>query len=201
MKSDNDSDALRIEKSFWTHELSSHLGIGKSTLNKWSRELEKQGYIFLKDDSDKRAFTEHDAIALRKMKEYLSNKMSLIDAAKAVTASYKRKIDSEVEGERAIVAIDEKKQETRSDIRYLKELSELKEAVTEQGAVIHDLVQLNQELIKRLDEQEIRNRERDEIRDRNLVNLAREIQETRQLQIAAAEESENSKKKWWKFWG
>ncbi|WP_368784355.1 hypothetical protein, partial [Acinetobacter baumannii] len=71
---------------------------------KWSRELEKQGYVFLKDESDKRAFTEHDAIALRKMKEYLSNKMSLVDAARAVAASYTRNYDSDAEEGRAMVA-------------------------------------------------------------------------------------------------
>jgi hypothetical protein len=79
------------ETTYWNKELAGILGIGDSTLRKWCIELEKNGYEFFKDKQGNRAFTDHDAIAMRKFKELVQTRqMTLENAANAVISTFSR---------------------------------------------------------------------------------------------------------------
>lgn len=140
-------------KTWWSKDLAEHLGIGNSTLRKWSSELEKAGYIFLRDEHNRRAYVEHDAIALRVFQKYLENGMSYDSAAKAVTADYLRKDSSEI----AISANSSEPPDQRYDERYEgveTKLDQLLESNAQQAEQIAQLIQMNRELYLRLDERD-----------------------------------------------
>jgi DNA-binding transcriptional MerR regulator len=70
-------------KIYWSREMATLLGIGDSTLRKWCLELERANYAFLRDENDKRAFFDHDVLALRDMQHFIKRGMTLEQAAKA----------------------------------------------------------------------------------------------------------------------
>ena len=84
------------EKSYWSREVAELLGISDSTLRRYSLILEQNGYRFLRDDNNRRAFLERDVIALRKFQEMAkSSDMTLEDAALAVISAIK---EAEIKG-------------------------------------------------------------------------------------------------------
>ncbi|MEJ8547025.1 MerR family transcriptional regulator [Brevibacillus borstelensis] len=73
------------EKTYSGRELAGILGVGASTLRKWSMLLEQQGYWFLRDSQNRREYRQADIDALRSFyqltKEHL---MPLEEAARTV---------------------------------------------------------------------------------------------------------------------
>lgn len=175
------------EKTYWSREIADLLGIGTSTLRKWCLQLERDGYIFLRDEHDRRGFTEHDAIALRRFKEYVANGMTLENASKAVVATYNRDRNDE----RTLSAIS---LEQRSDMRSFEVIEELMSYIERQE-------EFNKALVEQLKRQQeyIENRlnhieQAIEKRDGQLLSVIREMQETKRLMAAEAE----AKKPWWR---
>ncbi|MFD2615720.1 hypothetical protein [Paenibacillus gansuensis] len=85
----NDDRTQHIQ-TWWSKDLARHLDIGESTVRKWSIELEKAGYEFLRDEHNRRTYIERDAIALRQMKDYLAAGMSYSNASQRVANQYRR---------------------------------------------------------------------------------------------------------------
>lgn len=84
------------DKTYWSREIADLLDIGSSTLRKWCLLLEQNGYLFLRDEHERRAFTEHDAIALRKLKDLTKDKgMTLENAVIAVISTHNRNQNEE----------------------------------------------------------------------------------------------------------
>ncbi|MCK9906174.1 MerR family transcriptional regulator, partial [Frankia sp. Cpl3] len=84
-------ELIAREKTYTAKELADQLGIGMSTLRKWSALLEQNGYSFLRDSRGRREYRQADTIALRKMKDLTKESlMPLENAAAAAAASMYR---------------------------------------------------------------------------------------------------------------
>lgn len=176
---------------YWNKEVADLLKIGDSTLRKWCILLEERGYVFLKDEQNRRGFRDKDVVLLRRFRDLLKQGgASLENAANAVI------LTDEAVQETNVVPIE--KQERHSFYE-----NEVREHLQKQE-------QFNQTLLERLDKQQehyetLLKKQQNYIenaiqaRDERLIQAVREIQETRLL-LAAAEEEERKNKKWWKFW-
>jgi transposase len=176
-------------KTWWSRELAEHLSIGGSTLRKWSLELEKAGYVFLRDELGRRAYVEHDAIALRQLKKALDSGKSYDSATKSITAEYYRTHSDEITlSAKADFPVDEERYDA------------LDSKIDAQAEQIAQLIEMNRALFVRLDEREDsiqklteivttqkaiaaagedRQEERERKRDEQVTQILRELQETR----------------------
>ena len=71
---------------YFSKDVAEELKITTSTLRRWSILLEKEGYIFQKNDKEQRIYYERDFKAFRELKKLLSNSVSVTDAIKAITS-------------------------------------------------------------------------------------------------------------------
>lgn len=172
------ADESRKENTYWSREIASILQIAESTLRKWCQVLESHGYRFIRDDQERRAFTDHDAIAMRHFKDLTKDKgVSLEIAAKAVVERFNRT---------AIQVIAPS--DTIDSGRYEGDMDRIFGYIERQE-------RFNAELVRKLDEQQRYIEESIQRRDEQLTAYVRDALETKK-ELAAAKE-----KKWWKFWG
>lgn len=170
-------DDGRKDNAYWSREIAANLGIANSTLRKWCRELEAQGYRFARDEHQRRAFTEHDAVVMRYVKELAHDRgVSLESAAKAVIERF---------GHDALRSVAHS--DTEVSERYGSAMQRLEKHIEQQE-------NFNKELLRQLDEQRRFIEESLQRRDDQLIATMREMLETRK-QLAAAEQ-----RRWWKFW-
>jgi len=157
----------KIEKAYWTHEVSNLLGIGDSTLRKWCIELEKNGYIFIKGNKNSRAFTDHDLLALKYFKELTRDKNHTFEqACKAVVEKYSRK--NENEGTTPVL---------EGNNRSVDVLDSLEKMVKELLDKTQKQEQFNKALVERLEKQERYIKESIDKRDQLLLESIRATQE------------------------
>ncbi len=178
-----------FERTYWANEVADSLGISTSALRKWSLALERAGYHFLRDEHDRRAYKESDLVALRKLKEFLDNKMSMENAVQALITLQKINVDNT--SVTSIVPVENELSE-RSEDRYQTLEKKLDEYVQQQTA-------FNQALLEQLKERDEYIEKAINRRDQQFMNALREMQETRKL-IAAAQEEQKKQKKWYEFW-
>lgn len=74
------------EFGYFSKDVAIELDITTSSLRRWSIELEKEGYLFQRNDKGQRIYFERDFKAFRELKKLLSNSVPFTDAIKAVTA-------------------------------------------------------------------------------------------------------------------
>lgn len=168
---------LRQENTYWSREMAELLAIGNSTLRKWCLVLEAQGYRFIRDDKERRAFTNQDALALRYFKELTQTKGFPLDsAAKSVITRFNR---------------DESQDVTLGDIP----LQERHDTVIDQllNHIKHQ-EEFNQALLQELTNQRRYIEESLNRRDELLMLQLRELFEVRK-ELAITEQK---KRKWWK---
>jgi biotin operon repressor len=72
-----------------TQQIADMLDIGRSTVNKYARNLEDMGYEFKKADNEWRAFTEHDLIMFRALVELLARGVRYDSAILSIVERYK----------------------------------------------------------------------------------------------------------------
>jgi AcrR family transcriptional regulator len=125
-------DVVRIDRTFTTQQVADNLGIGKSTLNKYSRSLEEAGYSFFKDDSDRRAYLERDLIALRGLKEMLTKNVEYDSAIKAICSKH----SSDVSNLKVAMAAMPQYE------RYVEQYEQLVKIVVEQNQKIDHLAEI-----------------------------------------------------------
>jgi DNA-binding transcriptional MerR regulator len=127
------------EKGFWSNEVAKLLDISTSTLRKWSIALEAEGYIFIRDENDRRAYLERDIMPLQKMKEFLGSGMSMEDATKAVSSKYN---DLDLPS-RTLPVLEEKEDFMRSE-RYLELISEIRDIRQDNKALMSVIEQMRE---------------------------------------------------------
>jgi hypothetical protein len=172
------NEDIRQENTYWSRDIVGILGIGDSTLRKWCRIIEAQGYHFIRDDQERRAFTEHDVIMFRSFKELTQEKgLALDSAAKAVVARFDRGASRYV----APTAMTEFRRHD-SDMQKLIEH-------------VHHQDEFNKALVSRLDDQQQFIEQSLQRRDEQLMKFIRDSLETKK-QLAITE----GKRKWWKIW-
>lgn len=171
------------EPAYWAKEVAEALQISDSTLRKWCLALEKNGYEFMRGTNNSRAFVERDIIVLRRMKELIQNRGVTVEhAANAVISSVET--DTRTTGvheTNEIAAHGE--QQTVIPTELLKQILERQER----------LEALNQELLRRLDEQQRYINERLERRDQQLMEAMRQVQETQRLMAVSQEEAKQKR--------
>lgn len=170
-------------------EIVENLGIGDSTLRKWCLSLEERNYTFVRTDQNKRMFTDKDLFVLSQFKILVQDKNLSINNAAAVIAS---KYSNDA------VFSDETEKEQLPAVQT--ESPFVSETLQELKAEMEQLKDINRMLLAKLDEQHkyIENRleyieNRQEERDKLLMQSLRESQETKQLLLEAKEEKKQRK--------
>jgi DNA-binding transcriptional MerR regulator len=174
------------EPAYWAKEVAEALQISDSTLRKWCIALEKNGYEFTRGTNNSRAFVERDIIVLRRMKELVQGRGVTVEhAANAVISS--------VETDTRTTGVHEANEVKEVAVRDSQEVvisTELLKQILERQ---ERLEALNQELLRRLDEQQRYINERLERRDQQLMEAMRQVQETQRL-IATSQEEAKQKR-------
>ncbi|HFU7072817.1 TPA: DUF3967 domain-containing protein [Bacillus cereus] len=172
-----------MAQTYWGSEVAKNLGIGSSTLRKYCLALEEAGYPFERGNNNSRIFYHKDVATIERLVTAMNKKNVTLEQAINLAMT------STEENEIAIVATD-----NVADTEHIKTLTER----------IERLEQLNLELIQRLDQQSKLLQEtdaqriiREEQRDVQLMQVLREIQDSKRL-IAA---SEQKKSLWSRLFG
>ncbi|MGH1277399.1 DUF3967 domain-containing protein [Bacillus cereus] len=167
-----------MAQTYWGSEVAKNLGIGSSTLRKYCLALEEAGYPFERGNNNSRIFYHKDVATIERLVTAMNKKNVTLEQAVNLAMS------SVEENEIATVATH-----SVADTEHIKVLTER----------IERLEQLNLELIQRLDQQSKLIQEtdakriiREEQRDIQLIQVLREIQDSKRL-IAASEQ----KKTFW----
>lgn len=171
---------MASEKTYWSREICDLLDIKSSTLRKWCLILEKAGYRFLRDEQGRRAYTEHDAIALRQFKE-LSQNMTLEEAAIGIVSRHNRDSDSSVTSVPAIT--------NPEAMEMVKDLKDKLDRIVDNS---ERQERFNRELIEKLKEQQQYMEWLMQRQDERIVRSMRKEMEE-QKRIAAIEEEEKKK--------
>jgi DNA-binding transcriptional MerR regulator len=165
-------------------ELASLLGIEPVTLRNYAKIMESKGYIFHKNERGQRGYIERDIVAFKKFIAYKEKPgMTLERSADAVISWVhdQNKAVSAMEMER------KKKDMERSDL--LEQFEQFKAQQLE----------FNQQLLAKLEAQQRYIEESLNKRDQQLVEVMKDMLETKK-QVAIAESPPVQKKKWWRFW-
>lgn len=165
-----------MAQTYWGSEVAKNLGIGSSTLRKYCLALEEAGYPFERGNTNSRIFYHKDVATIERLVTAMNKKNVTLEQAINLSMT------STEENEIATVATD-----SVADTEQIKALSER----------IERLEQLNLELIQRLDQQSKLLQEtdaqriiREEQRDVQLMQVLREIQDSKRL-IATSEQKKS----------
>lgn len=142
-----------FEHSYAAQNVAETLDIGRSTLNKYSRSLEEQGYIFAKDDRGNRAYTEHDIVALRYFISLLSKNIAYEKAIRTTADKYGRFI----EGALNVASSDMNSDKIPVDTGKSVNSAAIFEEVAALRSDVDKLIEMNRLLVQQLqDERETR---------------------------------------------
>ncbi|EIJ77613.1 hypothetical protein PB1_17498 (plasmid) [Bacillus methanolicus PB1] len=167
-------------KEYSTKDISNIVGIATPTVRKYAQALEKEGYIFIRNENGFRIFVDEDIEILQQMKQ-MSNEsgMNIVHIASILINQRKQNLVDTIQNESEVttsVKSEVKEAESlnidRIDKKYdmlLKEVQELKQLVREQQAYID---------------------ERLEKRDQMITQSIRSLQEQRQALLEASTSKE-----------
>lgn len=171
MSSDTNSENI-----YNASDVATLLNLKLSTLRKYASVLENAGYKYHKNNKGHRGYFDHDVIALRKLIELKSSPdMTLVQSANAVMSWVKEKNVSP--NDTTDVAPKER------HISY----DTFKEFQVNQEEKIQQVIDLNKELLTRLDQQQEYLDNRLKQRDEQLMNALNQSLETKK-QIASEKE-------------
>lgn len=72
---------MKQENLYWSKDVSSQLNIGASTLRKWCLLLEEKGYVFTRDEQERRVYRAEDIDLLREIQTRMKNTNTTLEAA------------------------------------------------------------------------------------------------------------------------
>jgi DNA-binding transcriptional MerR regulator len=183
----------RTDTPYTSKDISLSLDIGDSTLRKWCLSLEEHGYTFYRTDQNKRLFTEKDIIVLRHFMQLVKDKnMSMNNAALIVTSRFQKEVFSDKTDVEQLESEMNTVPSLRSDNPFVQELLDKMQTMEEQQ---NQLLEMNKELFKRLDEQQTYIEERLNQRDGMLMQSLRESQEAKKLLLEVKEEQQKKPRK------
>lgn len=177
------------DKIYWANQVATILDVSKSTLRKWSLALEAAGYVFVRDEHDRRCYIERDIPVLRRMKTMLDDGMTMENAALVGIALEKPRENEVMSGSVNMVV---HAQNMRLEDRYLEIVAQNQKmrAILER---LEERMQEQQEnMRKQLAVQRQYIEESLHRRDEQLMLTLREMTEARKEAAAT--------KKWWRFW-
>lgn len=171
----------------YAREVAALLDINTNTLRRWAIELEKEGYIFERNDKDQRIYYKRDILALKYLKQLSSEKGPISNAFKKVADQHTRNRTLEEtlgvhgnqgnnQGQNSVqISI------TKEELQSLIEQSVEKAVEKEREAMFKAFEAKMDSVI--------------ESRDRHLVQQLNQSLEQKKLEIASAAEEE--KKGFW----
>nr|WP_052516559.1 MerR family transcriptional regulator [Paenibacillus popilliae] len=177
------------DKVYWANQVATILDVSKSTLRKWSLALEAAGYVFVRDEHDRRCYIERDIPVLRRMKTMLDDGMTMENAALVGIALEKPRENEVMSGSVNMVV---HAQNMRLEDRYLEIVAQNQKM----RAILERLEERMQEQQENMRQQLAVQRQYIEEslhrRDEQLMLTLREMTEARKEAAAT--------KKWWRFW-
>lgn len=199
-----------------TGEVLKRLNLKDSVFKKYVFSLEKEGYSFQRNNLGHRLFTEEDIKALEMFLELISyDGMTIESVARKIGTANKKQIEpmghdvmtgNDIDGHDVMTEKDAsshdamtlmsvllKEQEQRF-VRLLEEQEQTfkNEIQAIKDSQIQEVYELKKTLLERMDD-DTGTEKRDEI----LIQVMRDIRETKKM-VAASQE--DTKKKWWEFW-
>lgn len=88
-------DSKPLNFVYSTVQVATLLNIGRSTVNKYARSLEDAGYVFTKDEKDRRGFTDHDIIAFKALVDLLVRGAEYESAVNSTVSRYSKAENSD----------------------------------------------------------------------------------------------------------
>ncbi|MEH7277432.1 DUF3967 domain-containing protein [Bacillus toyonensis] len=193
-------------------DVAEQLGIQSSTLRKYADVLEKEGYIFIKNERGHRKYRESDVMVFRKVINLKNDTDMTLENATKQIVSWNQGVE--------VLPLDRHEIERYEESDF--NATALQTMLQDQNEVIKKQNELLQELNKRLVEQDLRFAQREsellsaiqtiwesqtliatntsedmaknQGRDEMLMQTIREVQEVKKM-IAASKD-----KKWYEFW-
>lgn len=162
---------METEFGYFAKDVALELEITTSTLRRWSIALEKNGYIFERNEKEQRVYYQRDFRALRELKLLLSKSMSFDNTIKV------------------IVAMDFEGMNSQKSLSVHNEMLRLSKCELE--TIIKTALEQEREIILTAIDEKLNNEI--EQRDRQLINQLKKTMEQKQL-----ESQEQQKKKG--FW-
>ena len=176
----NDKEHMN-EYGYFAKDVAADLSVTSSTLRRWSLELEKHGYVFERNEKEKRIYFESDFKTFRELKRLLSNSVPFVDAIKAV----------------AVTKTDETNASRTQGVFFDRRLSEqqFREIINEevQAAMAEEREMMFRAFEKKLDNIIER-------RDRSLMHEIRKNRERQLLETAATVETPSKSAEKKSFW-
>jgi biotin operon repressor len=138
-----------IDLSYAAQNVAETLGIGRSTLNKYSRSLEEHGYTFAKDDRGNRVYTEHDIVALRHFTSLLTKNIMYDKEIRTTADKYGRFI----EGSSYVASADMNSDKNAAVTGKLVNSDTIFEEVVALRSDVDNLIEINLLLVQQLQEE------------------------------------------------
>jgi DNA-binding transcriptional MerR regulator len=181
-------DLVAKEKTYSGKEVADHLGIGISTLRKWSRLLEENGHLFPRSAQNGREYRQSDIGMLLQMKElYRKKALPLEQAAQMIIRG-----QSESGLKRTELPVSASLPLSPRGLEHLERLEQKIQALAEHA---RNQEAFNQALLERVQAQEKYIESSLKERDRRLTRVMSDILEAK-LYVAAAKEKERKTSIW-----
>lgn len=173
------------EKTYTGREVAELLGIGVSTLRKWSMLLEQHGYRFLRDNQNRREYRQIDVVALQRFYRLTKDQLFPQEEAAEMVISQQTPERSRTE---IAVALAQPIHLQPDPDDWEDKLLELATHVQKQDAA-------HQELLARVERQEAYIRSTLKERDRRLTKAMNDIMDTK-IQLARMKDEQRSTSIW-----
>lgn len=199
-----------------TGEVLKRLDLKDSVFKKYIFSLEKEGYSFRRNNLGHRLFTEEDIKALEMFLELISyDGMTIESVARKIGMANKKQLEpmghdvmpeNGIDGHDIIPERDSSSHDAMTlmnallkeqEQRFVRLLQEQEQTFKNEIQTIKDnqtqeVYELKKTLLERMDDNA-----GTEKRDEVLIQVMRDIRETKKMLAASQEET---KKKWWEFW-
>ncbi|MEH6916089.1 MULTISPECIES: DUF3967 domain-containing protein [Priestia] len=199
-----------------TGEVLKRLNLKDSVFKKYVFSLEKEGYSFQRNNLGHRLFTEEDIKALEMFLELISyDGMTIESVARKIGTANKKQIEpmghdvmtgNDIDGHDVMTEKDASSHDAMTlmsvllkeqEQRFVRLLEDQEQTFKNEIQAIKDnqtqeVYELKKTLLERMDD-DGGTEKRDEI----LIQVMRDIRETKKMVAASQQES---KKKWWEFW-
>ena len=179
------------EYGSYSKEVAELLDLNPNTLRRWSIELEKEGYVFERNDKDQRIYYKRDILSLRHLQKLSSERMPISNACKKVAGEYIKARELE-----QTLGVQEKEgpNEVENSVQVTLSKEELQSLIEDS---VERAVEKEREAMFKAFESKMN--DVIENRDRHLVHQLNQSMEQKQLEIAAVKEEADKKKGFWSW--
>ncbi|MDF2680682.1 MAG: hypothetical protein K0R47_1872 [Brevibacillus sp.] len=176
------------ERTYSGREVADLLGIGASTLRKWSMLLEQNGYWFLRDSQNRREYRQMDVAALQRFYRLTKDQLLPQEEAALMIVSHDVALPARVE---TAVALAPSVPAPVSSSVWEEKLHALAVHVQQQDAA-------HQALLERVEKQEVYIRSNLKERDRRLMKAMNDIMDAK-MELSKIKDEQRKTSIWHKL--